>query len=331
MKYSHHKSTLTGILAGTLLLASGCGDGGDGTNGNGDEGSYVWGSASTGSDSFVMMEAMTSTISNNTSASHSAVSTAGSVENTSLVDDGELQFASSTSDTLYAASNGTEPFDEAIEVSQVLAFVFWTVPIVAPSDSEIETMDDLVGESVAVGNAGQSSAQILTALFEEAGILDEIDVQYMDGQDSTDALTSGQISAASVSHLVGENVTPAFSELAQTMDYQPVVLEEGALNAVVDANPSLTIEATSSETLDSYTDDVLSPATTGILIVDPDVEEEVVYEATQTILENLEEAQSVAPTQLGALTPEFACENLVDFQPTHPGAQRYFEENDLCQ
>lgn len=327
---SHGKKALYGGIAAATLLITGCSSGNGGDAGT-ESMDFVWGSASTGSDSFTMMEAMTSTVNNHTSASHSTISTAGSVENATLLNEGELQFGSSTSDTLYAAANGEDPYEEPIEVSQVMSFVYWTVPLVTPIDSGIESLDDLRGESVAVGNVGQSSAQMFEAIFKEADILDEVDVQYLDGQDSTDALKSNQISAATVSQILGEGLTPAFEELAQTMEFEPISIDQGVLDSVVESNPSLLVETTSADTLGSYTEDSPSIATTGILVVDPDVDEEIVYEVTSAILENLEDVQSVAPTRLGALTPQFACEQLVGYQPIHPGAERYYEENDLCQ
>lgn len=76
--------------------------------------------------------------------------------------------------------------------------------------------------------------------------------------------------------------------------------------------------------MDSYQNDVPSIGQTGILIVDPDADEEAIYQLTKSILENEEEARSIAAHRLSELGQDFAVEGLVDEYPVHPGAIRYY-------
>ncbi len=288
---------------------------------------FTWGSASAGSDSFVMIEALASTANNYVDFSNSSISTSGSIENTVLVSQGEIEIGSSTSDTLFNASNNNEPFeDEDINITQLFSFVYWTVPIITPLDSGIESFDDLEGHRIGIGLSGQSSSSIMLETLEKYDMEDSVDIEYIDGDDAADALAAGQLDATTVSHLLGKNVTPAFQQLAQTIEFKPVEIDESVLKEIVDANSGLIITETSAETMDFYTKDILSVGTTGILIANPDADEDAIYELTKAVLENEEEARNIAPRQLAEFGKDFAVEGLVEDYPVHPGAIKYYKE-----
>lgn len=293
---------------------------------------YTWGSASAGSDSFVMIEALASTVNDHVEFQNSSISTGGSVENTVLINQGELELGSSTSDVLWLASNKKEPFeDEDIDVAQIMSFVYWTVPIVTPVDSGIETLDDLRGKTVGIGNAGQSSSLIAMAIFEANDMVDDIDIEYIDGEDAANALSAGQIDATTVVHLTGSNITPAFQQLSQTLEFKPVYIEEDIIAQVADDNPGYWVQETSASTLDFYEEDIPSIGQTGILIVSPDADEESIYQLTKALLENEEQAKNIGGHRLSEFGKDFAAEGLVDVYPTHPGAIRYYEEIGLWE
>lgn len=70
-----------------------------------------------------------------------------------------------------------------------------TQGIVAAPDSDIDSVDDLVGSEVAVNQGGTGEYILLTAL-DDAGIdPDEVERVYLDPEDSASAFTSGQVDA----------------------------------------------------------------------------------------------------------------------------------------
>jgi TRAP-type uncharacterized transport system substrate-binding protein len=70
---------------------------------------------------------------------------------------------------------------------------------------------------------------------------------------------------------------------------------------------------------------------TGYLVGFPaSTDEDAVYEFTKAILDNSDDVNGYAE-YLQKLSPEFATEWLLktEYGPVHPGAERYYKENDL--
>ncbi|MFA1820834.1 TAXI family TRAP transporter solute-binding subunit [Virgibacillus oceani] len=317
-----------------VILLSACNQesGEEGSNGGGNE-TLTWGSASLGSQGYVIIEALASTANNYVDDfRNSTISTAGGAENIVLLNQEEIQMGQATSDVLYAATKGIEPFQEQTEFSQVFAYGYWSLPILVPMDSDIQSIEDLKGKRLNVGTTGGSSSIIANAVLGEEGydIIDEINLEHLNYQEAADALNAGQIDASVLFHMAGNLVAAPFQELAQSMGLRPLEFDRNILETVTENNEGLSIETALEDTFDFYTEDVEAPGMTGMLVTSPDTDEDIVYELVKVLYENEEEVRNISP-ELNIFELDYAVEGLVKEYPVHPGAAKYFQEEGIWE
>ncbi len=315
-----------------ILVLSACSEGADKkTNGKSD--TLTWGSASLGSQGYVIIEALSSTANKYVEGFRSSsVSTAGAAENLVLIDQGEIQMGQATSDVLYAATHGHAPFNDEIEFAQIFAYGYWAMPILVPSNSDIQTIEDLKGKRLNVGTQGGSSSIIANEVLGESGydIIDDITLEHLNYQEAADALSAGQIDASVLFHMAGNLVATPFQELAQSMDLRPLEFDQSILESATQANEGLTVETVLEDTFAFYTQDMEAPGMSGMLVTSPDVDEDVVYELTKALYENAEEVRNIGP-ELNVFDLDYAVEGLIQEYPVHPGAAKFFKEKGIWE
>lgn len=317
------------ILVGIL---SACSQGSD-ENSTGNNDTLTWGSASLGSQGYVIIEALSSTANKYIEDfRNSSISTAGAAENLVLIDQGEIQMGQATSDVLYAATHGQAPFEEEIEFSQIFAYGYWALPILVPSDSDIQTIEDLKGKRLNVGTQGGSSSIIANEVLGESGydIIDDITLEHLNYQEAADALSAGQIDASVLFHMAGNLVSTPFQELAQSMELRPLEFDIDILQSVTESNEGLTIATALEDTFEFYTQDMEAPGMSGMLVTSPDVDEDIVYELVKTLYEHAEEVRDIGP-ELNIFGLDYAVEGLVKEYPVHPGAAKFFKEEGIWE
>lgn len=318
----------------TTIILSACGQ--DSSNNDSKESgnnTFTWGSASLGSQGYVIIEALSSTANKYIEDfRNSSISTAGAAENLVLIDQGEIQMGQATSDVLYAATHGEKPFEKEIEFAQIFAYGYWALPILVPADSNIETIEDLKGKRLNVGTQGGSSAIIANEVLGESGynIIDEITLEHLNYQEAADALSAGQIDASVLFHMAGNLVSTPFQELAQSMDLRALEFDMDILESVTEHNEGLTITTALEDTFEFYTKDVEAPGMSGMLVTSPSVDEDVVYEIVKALYENSEEVRDIGP-ELNVFGLDYAVEGLVKEYPVHPGAAKFFKEEGLWE
>ena len=129
-------------------------------------------------------------------------STGASKANILDVDDGVSQLATVQNDVMYYAANGTDLFesDGKFDTFSTVACLYAeTCQIIASADSGIQTVADLKGKTVSVGDAGSGVE------FNAKQVLEAYDLSFEDIKvvnagfgDSADSLKDGKIDAAFV-------------------------------------------------------------------------------------------------------------------------------------
>ena len=107
--------------------------------------------------------------------------TGASVENINLIKEGKVEMAFVMSDVLTEAAEGTGNFKEKVEnVQQIAALYPNFVQIVTTADSGIQTIEDLKGKRVAVGDQNSGVEVNARNLLAGHGITyDDIKVDYL--------------------------------------------------------------------------------------------------------------------------------------------------------
>jgi len=286
----------------------------------------IWGSASLGSRGYVAIEAFSSTVNRLTDLQNSSISTAGGAENMALLDQGEIHLGQGMSSDLSNAYNGLAPYNKKIEFAQLFSYTIATLPIVTMMNSDIQTVEDLKGKKLQVGPASGGAVPVMRAVLEAYGILDEVEFVYQNWADAPDSLRLGQVDASAVWHTAGKIAHTGFQKLALTDEFRLVEMDKGMLEKVSEKNEGIVVGTTFKETFDFYTKDVYSPALSAIVMCDPDLGEETVYNIVKTIFDNEEEVISIDEQSLYGFGLSTALEYVVPTYPIHPGAARYYKE-----
>ncbi len=256
-------------------------------------------------------------------ATASAEVTGASVENVALISRGDSDLALALADTVYQGFHGEGAF-EGRQVSELraLASIYPNaVQIVTLADSGITSIDDLRGQRVSVGAPGSGTEVSAQTLLAANGITyDDFTPERLNFNETADALRDGDIAAGFWS--VGPP-TSSIMNLATTRSIRIVALTEEQIAASIEAEPTFAPYVLRADTYEGMDDGVLTISTPNVLIVHEDMDEELAYNITRAMFENVAELIAIHPAA-NDTTVEFSIDSTPI--PFHPGALRYFEE-----
>ena len=258
-----------------------------------------------------------------TGAKFDVQSTGASKANIGLVADGEVDMAIVQNDVMDYAYNGTDLFDgdKTDNFSSMAACYAEVCQIIANPASGIETVADLKGKRVSVGDAGSgvefNAKQILAAY----GIsFDDIDKQNLSFGDSANAMKDNKIDAF---FLTAGAPTTAVMELSTTNDIVVLNVDGAEAEKLIADYPFYTAYTIPAGTYKGMDEDTTTVAVKATLIVSNDLPEDAVYNLTKALFDNKADIEA-GHTKGSELDPEYAVEGVS--VPFHPGAEKYFKE-----
>jgi len=262
---------------------------------------------------------------NNHVEGHSATAevTGASVENMGLVATGDADLAIGLADTVAQAYNGAGRFEgQQLSMVRGLASLYANmVHIVALEGSGITSLDDLRGKRVSIGAPGSGTEVNTAAILEANGITyDDIDEQRLNFNETADALANGDIDAGFWS--VGAP-TSSIMNLATTQDITIISLTEEELAAAKGAHDTFAATTLKGGTYTGVDEDKTVLGIPNVLTVSSEMSDDLAYEITKAMFENIAELQAVHPAA-NQTTVEFTLDATP--VPLHPGALRYYEE-----
>ncbi len=253
----------------------------------------------------------------------SAEVTGASVENMNLIATFESDLGLVLADTVYAAFNGTGPFEGApIEEARAVISIYPNaVQIVTLAGSGIESIEDLRGQRVSVGAPGSGTEVSAQTLLAANGITyDDFSPQRLNFNETADALRDGDIAAGFWS--VGPP-TSSIMNLAATRSISIVALTPEQIDAAIAVEPTFAGYTLRGGTYDGVPDDVLTISTPNVMVAHAEMDEELVYQITKAIFDHVDELIAIHPAA-NDTTVQFTLESTPI--PLHPGSLRYFEE-----
>ena len=249
--------------------------------------------------------------------------TGGTVENPGLVNSGECDLGIANTDMAYFAPIGEEPFETA---NSNLAGWFGgaaggVVHYCVLESSGITTIDDLVGRTIAVGPQGNSTSLFLRKVLEAAGhSWDDITPSYMSFSEGMQALSDGKVDMAIAS---AYPPVSAVQELAASgKAYRILEFDDEFRAAFLELYPYYSEFVIPANSYDGQPDAVKTLSTENMTIVNKDLDEELVYQMTKAVFENLDTLKASA-TSAATMTLEGAPATGIEL---HPGAARYYRE-----
>ncbi|MCG6115434.1 MAG: TAXI family TRAP transporter solute-binding subunit [Mesorhizobium sp.] len=245
--------------------------------------------------------------------------TGASVENIRRVAADQMTFGFSSSSTLYEASVGEGPFEEALPVAG-MAYLYPAVLQLATIDGTgVESMEDLAGKRINLGPPGSNAAVLAQRLLEAYGVFDPGNAQFLSYSEGTAALINGNLDATVV--LAGAP-TAALIDLGAQREMRLISVDADTVADMLEEFPFYQVYDIPAETYSGQTETVTVINDPATLFVKADADEELVYSITKTLFDNLDQLAEIHP-QAGAIALETATNTPIDL---HPGAQRYFDE-----
>ena len=250
-------------------------------------------------------------------------SSGASKANLEMVEEGDAQFAFAQNDVMYYAINGTSLFEDEdpYENFSAVAGLYEEIIQIVTSDSSIQSVADLAGKTVSVGDEGSGVEFNARQILEVYGLsFDDIEVVNASFGDSADGLEKGTIDAAFV---VAGAPTAAIEELAESYEVGFVNLDEEHIATLQSTYDFYTESVIPAETYAGMDADVTTVSVRATLVASNEVGEETVYEVLKAMFDN-KDALVQGNAKFEFLTLEDAVKGMS--VPFHPGAVKYYEE-----
>ena len=249
------------------------------------------------------------------------VSTGASKVNVQMIDDGDADIAIVQNDVMSYAYNATDMFSGSQPITSFSAIASCypeSVQIIA--NKAINSIDELKGKKVSVGDAGSGTEFNAKQILEAYGMDINTDIikSNQSFADSCDALKNGTIDAAFVT---AGHPTVAVTELASNFDFNILPVDQEHTNQLISKYgfyAPVTIEKDSYSVLTSNVNTVAVMAT---YIAKNDLDEETVYEFTKGLFE---EKANFNHQKAALLNIETGVSGIAI--PFHKGAARYYNE-----
>lgn len=254
--------------------------------------------------------------------SATGVSSGASVSNAEQLNNGEAQLALVQNDIAFYGAEGSNMFSEPLDnYSGVFTIYPETIQLVTLADSGIESVSELEGKRVAIGDMGSGTEANATQIIEAHGMtVDDLDAQYLDFSDASTNLQDGNVDAAFVT---AGTPTGAIQELSASADVKIVSFDEDAMNNLMEEYTYYTQVDIPEDAYDNFDSTASTVAVQAMLIASNDISEDQMYEMTKAIFENLD-SMANAHVRGEELTLDTAEEGMsIDL---HPGVQRYYDE-----
>ncbi|AKL93891.1 TRAP transporter solute receptor, TAXI family [Clostridium aceticum] len=254
----------------------------------------------------------------------SVQSTGASVENINLLLNNRAELAITMADAVLQAYQGFGAFDGETpkeDLRGLMSLYPNYVQLVTTANSGINTFDDLRGKRVGVG-APNSGVELNARLMLEAHGMSYEDIRpdYLNYGEAIDQIRNGMIDAAFVTSGLPNST---IMDLATTHKIKIIPIEGEGMEYLKENYPFFTSNIIAAGTYDNE-EDINTASIMNLMLVDKNLSEEVVYNITKGVFENLEIIHSSHSAAERHIDLESVMEGMV--VPLHPGAEKYFKE-----
>jgi uncharacterized protein len=258
-------------------------------------------------------------------------STGGSVYNINAVRSGELEFGVAQSDWQFHAMEGTSQFEEQ-GAFEGLRAVFSLHPepftVVARADAGVESFADLQGKRVNVGNPGSGQRGTMEVVMEAMGwTMDDFQLSSeLQAAEQSQALCDNNIDAMvyTVGHPSG-----SIQEATTACDSVLVEVWNDEIESLVEERPYYRQATIPGGMYRGNDEDTTTFGVGATFVTSAEVPDDVVYEVTKAIFENLDQFKGLHPAFADLTAEEMVSDGLS--APIHPGAERYYREAGLIE
>ncbi|WP_319201563.1 TAXI family TRAP transporter solute-binding subunit [uncultured Ilyobacter sp.] len=254
----------------------------------------------------------------------SVQSTGASAVNATLLGTEKVELAFAMNDVVSYAYTGTEVFEEKGKVENlrgIAALYPNFVQLITVEKTGIKEVSDLKGKRVGVGAPGSGTEVNARQILKAYGITyDDIKADYLSYAEAVEQMKNGAVDAA---FLTSGLPNSTIMDLATTQDVKIIPIRKATVEKLAEEYPFYASEVIPAGTYDNE-EDVETAAVQTLLVTRADLSDDLVYDITKTIFENLD-----------ALKETHSAANSIKLEtvkkgmpiPLHPGAEKYFNEN----
>lgn len=257
----------------------------------------------------------------------SVQATQASVQNLQLLQQGKGEIAFALGDSVKFAWEGDKEagFKQPLKRLRAVAAIYPNyIQLVATRESGVKTLTDLKGHSLSVGAARSGTELNTRAILHAAGLKYEDlgKVEYLPFAESVELMKNRQLDATLQSAGLG---VASIRDLAANNEINVVAVPAALVEKIGAPYIPVTIPA---NTYRGQTSDVPTAAVGNFLVTHEKVPEELVYQMTKAMFENLGTLVAAHSAARG-IKLEDALKGMAI--PLHPGAARYYKEKGLMK
>ncbi len=254
----------------------------------------------------------------------SVESTGGSVYNVNTINQDELDFGISQSDTAYQAYHGIGKFKgKAIkELRSVMAIYPELLTFVVAKRSGIKTLMDVKGKRINIDTPG-SGTRMTTEIVLKAFGIKHSDLKQIDELSSSEGPTLLKDDHIDGYFAVFGHPTANIKDAANSVDIDLIPIEGKPVDMLVKKYPYYAKGVISGTFYKGVTHDTPSIGVKAVLVTSSKISEKVVYTITKAILDNFKAFKKLHPAYK-TITKKSLLDGLSI--PQHPGAIKAFKE-----
>lgn len=253
-----------------------------------------------------------------------AEETKGYVANIKLMQSNQLEISMATSLSSYQAYAGTGPYEGSPkgDILSWMAIAPVAMHVITLKDGPVQSLEDLKGKRVGMGQPGGVSMLDADAMMAILGLTPDEDFEpfriRLGGM--ADGLADGNLDAALWN---GSFPLPPVVKLTANRDVQLIPISDEFYGKMVEAYPPYFRLSIPADTYKGVSDETPTFGLANGMVLSKDIPEDIVYNMTKAIFENLEGLTAVHPA-FGRVTKESVLNGFG--APLHPGALKYYRE-----
>ncbi|MDH5188849.1 MAG: TAXI family TRAP transporter solute-binding subunit [Rhodospirillaceae bacterium] len=261
----------------------------------------------------------------------SVESSSGSVENIENIISGNVDFGIVQSDTQYQAVNGVSAFTAAgpnDQLRAVMSLYYESFTLVARSDSGIKSLADLPGKRVNIGNNGSGQRGTMEIVMQAMGWSNDTfsEVHELKASEQSRALCDGTIDA--MVYMVG-HPNASIKEATALCDSVLIDVAGPEISNLVNEHEYYSYVSMPGSMYRGTSGETNSFGVGATLLTSINAAEDVVYELTKAVFENIEIFRELHPAFSMVDVEKMVSESLS--APLHPGALKYYREIGLIK
>ncbi len=257
-----------------------------------------------------------------------ATITTGGTENMYNIMGGEIEMGIAGVNIVsnFYEGNAEEGIDPQPYMRTLWASKSTCASVIVPKDSSYQTLDELKGKKISIGNQGGSAYEAILLILKALGYSEsDFDLQYLTMNESKDAMIMGNLDAF---FTCTTDPHSAMTELFSSGDYRFLDWSDEQLDLIKAGIPYMAKSVRPAGTYKGQDKDLVSLGSPYIIVVTEDFPEDIAYEIAKCLDEHYDELVGIASSCEGS-TLEHTVESV--YIPLHAGVEKYAKEKGLVK